>query len=75
MSETKVYWLPGWYCTRLHASTKVPVDKYETALCGECVYATPQTEWAQRRFDRGVPHCKHCERILRKMRAENEERT
>jgi len=66
-------WLPGWYATRLHA---YPVDapppktvvSAVRAVCGAYVYAEPQTDWAQRRVDRGIPRCKHCERMIARRR-------
>lgn len=66
--DVDVRWLPGWYASRLHA---IPVDKIpqgqneEESLCGAYVFGKAPTDWAQRRVDKGVPHCKRCERKLR----------
>lgn len=62
-------WLPGWYASRLHA---VQADKapglegrqQAQAVCGAWVYGKAPTEWAQRYVDRGVPHCKRCQKKL-----------
>ena len=64
-----VKWLPGWYASRLHAlPATVPIGANRTdtakAVCGAHVYLKAATGYAQRRMDRGVPHCKHCERAL-----------
>ena len=62
--EASVRWLPGWYATRLHAVPKGAGETghYLVALCGAIVYEKARTEWAQRKVDKGVPHCKLCER-------------
>lgn len=61
-------WLPGWYATRLHAlpaNKGVPQGSVAAqALCGAWVYGKAPTEWAQRKMDKGVPHCKLCEKKL-----------
>lgn len=60
-------WLAGWYASRLHA---VPTDKVPSGhqkaqgVCGNWVYGQPPTPWAIKKFNNGVPRCKHCERIL-----------
>ena len=64
-----VIWKSGWYASRLHAvasETEFPEGRYGTvrSLCGQYVYAAPPTEWARRYVERGVPHCKRCERIV-----------
>lgn len=59
--EDGVFWLAGWYATRLHASNTKPGDGRSTqALCKAWVYADPRTEWAQRKVDKGPPRCKRC---------------
>lgn len=65
--DVNVRWLPGWYASRLHAlpEDKVPPGRQqEKSLCGEYVYGKAPTDWAQRRVDKGVPHCKRCEKLL-----------
>ena len=67
--DSVVGWLPGWYAARLHALPKtVPIgtNRLDTAkaLCGAFVYRDAPTDWAQRRVNKGVPRCKHCERML-----------
>jgi hypothetical protein len=66
--ERIVSWLPGWYATRLHA---IPAESKRPegyapaqALCGAWVYSKPVTAWAQRRVDKGIPHCKRCEKLI-----------
>ena len=66
-----VLWKSGWYASRLHAvpaDTVFPEGAMGTvkALCGQFVYVRPPTEWAQLSVDKGVPHCKRCERLLAK---------
>ena len=65
--DANVRWLPGWYASRLHAlpADKVPLGRQqEKSLCGEYVYGNAPTDWAKRRIDKGVPHCKRCEKML-----------
>lgn len=65
--DVNVRWLPGWYASRLHAlpEDKVPTGTgVEQALCGQLVYGKARTNWAQRKIDKGVPHCKRCEKLL-----------
>jgi hypothetical protein len=65
----EIKWLPGWYANRLHAlpADKVPPGhQQEQSLCGQYVYSKAHTDWAQRRLDNGVPHCKWCEKLLAK---------
>lgn len=64
-------WLAGWYATKLHATRKellrLPANgDYGSirAECGAWVYKKPRTAWAAKKMDKGIPHCKHCERIL-----------
>jgi hypothetical protein len=58
-------WLAGWYATRLHYLTgSDPGPGPHSALCGAYVYAKPSTEWAEKKINAGLPHCKHCERRL-----------
>ena len=71
--EPAVVWLAGWYATRLHAvlchdQSKLPMGRrsYIESECGQIVYAI-HTDWAQRRIGRGIPRCKHCERIISKL--------
>lgn len=64
-----VIWLPGWYASRLHAvpsTSRLPEHRLDTvtAICGQQVYKEAQTEWAKRYLERGVPHCKRCERKI-----------
>ena len=63
-------WLSGWYATKLHAypeNAPLPEGKMAMpAICGNYVYGKPVTAWAQRRFDKGLPYCKLCERALAK---------
>lgn len=67
MNHVNVRWLPGWYASRLHAIhvDKIPQGrKEEKSLCGAYVFGEAPTDWAQRRVDKGVPHCKRCEKLL-----------
>ena len=63
-------WCAGWYATKLHA---VPVAKHcatETkyadmeSVCGAYVYKEARTPWAERKIEKGIAKCKHCERML-----------
>lgn len=64
---TQYNWYAGWYATRLHAVDADNKDANTQALCGAHVYnPLPPSDWAQRRFRRGVGRCKHCERAVRK---------
>ena len=67
-------WLPGWYATKLHAVSQdkeLPVGMGSImAECGAFIYGKAPTEWAQRKVDKGVPHCKKCERLLNKATGE-----
>lgn len=59
-------WLAGWYATKLHAVPDFASRTIDTlkAVCGAWVFRTPRTEWAAKNIQRGLTHCKHCERIL-----------
>lgn len=64
----KYNWLPSWYATRLHAvheSRELPTGMATIfAECGVQVYGKAPTEWAQRKINKGVQHCKKCEKII-----------
>lgn len=65
--ERNVMWLAGWYATRLHAYTGLPLGgstKSVQALCGAFVTEIPQTEWAAKKLKNGIAHCKRCEKLL-----------
>jgi len=61
------HWLPGWYATRLHAvadGTELPKGQAcVQARCGAWVYGQAPTDWAQRRMDKGIAHCKRCAKL------------
>ena len=59
-----IEWLPGWQATRLHAF----YQKSNIAFCGfHKPDRLPDADWFRLRLERGVPHCKKCERELEKM--------
>ncbi len=65
--EVLVRWLPGWYASRLHAvknGIELPTGMATIrSLCGAFVYGKAPTDWAQRRMDKGIPNCRHCEKL------------
>jgi len=70
-AANELTWLVGWYATKLHAvpaGVEVPTSEYQgiRTVCGAHVYCKPRTEWAAANLKRGVPRCKHCERLLSK---------
>lgn len=66
-------WLAGWYATKLHAIETIPDGiSNGRSICGAFVYRYPRTLWAKKRFDKGLPHCKHCERMLIRERKDSE---
>lgn len=62
--EAGVRWLPGWYATKLHACPRdgeaMRGQQSRQAICGAWVYDKAPTEWAQRRVDKGLRHCRRC---------------
>ena len=69
-ADLRIRWCAGWYATRLHAISEeqLEVTKHSGdqgyAFCGAKVSSVVRTAWAQKRIDKGIPRCKHCERIL-----------
>jgi hypothetical protein len=66
MSDEKTKWFAGWYATRLHCVSVANlggIDNAGRAVCGAWCYEKPKTEYAARLLAKGVPRCKHCERL------------
>lgn len=77
--DDEYVWLAGWYATRLHAVNvkyleimRDDFSKYKTerepwikSVCGAWVREEPKTEWAAKKIAKGIPKCKHCERMIK----------
>lgn len=72
--EDDYVWLAGWYVTKLHAVKKEELgtaDEHDwlKSVCGAFVRKTPQAElreWQNKKLEKGVLRCKHCERKIKK---------